>query len=53
MSLPEIKLKLSEEDYAFLRFQGVKHNMSIPGVVKKLIKDAKENQKKTIDLSDR
>lgn len=51
MPLHEIKIVCSDDELAFLKFQAVKLNMTIPSVIKKLIKTARDNQKKTIDLS--
>lgn len=42
MSSKEIKLTVSNEDYEFLRFEGLKLNMSISGVIKKLISAARK-----------
>lgn len=43
MSSKEIKLIISNEDYEFLRFEGLKLNMSIGSVIKKLIAVARKN----------
>lgn len=51
MALHEIKITVSAEEFAFLKFQALKLNMTIPSVIKKLIKSAREEQKKTIDLT--
>lgn len=53
MSSQEVKLILSKEDYEFLRFQGVKLNMSTSSVIKKLIIEARENDKNKINLEDK
>lgn len=46
MRTHEIKINLGTEEYAFVKFQAVKLNMTIPSVLKKLIKEAREKEQK-------
>lgn len=47
MPIHEIKINLGAEEYAFIKFQAVKLNMTVPSVLKKLIKEAREKEQKT------
>ena len=51
MANHEVKINLGPEEYAFIKFQAVKLNMTIPSVLKKFIKEARDQQQKTIELS--
>ena len=45
MSSQKVEITLSKEDYEFLRFQGIKLNMNIPSVIKKLVLEARNIDK--------
>jgi hypothetical protein len=46
MPIYEVKINLGAEEYAFVKFQAVKLNMTIPSILKKLIKEAREKEQK-------
>ena len=44
MDSKEIKLIVSKEEFEFLRFQAVKHNTGISGIIKKMIAEKQRKQ---------
>jgi len=44
----DVNITIGKEDYEFLRFKGVKMNMSISSVIKNLIREDRQKQKAII-----
>jgi hypothetical protein len=44
MGLVDVRIEASEDEYAFLRWQAVKLNTSIPGYIKRLISEERKRK---------